>query len=123
MVTLQLYKLKIILDINECITGNNACNQNCTNIDGYYLCYCITGYHLMNNQRTCTGRSNTCSINFNHFIDTNECLLNNGGCSQLCTNTIGSYHCFCRDGYQLNVNGIDCDGQIYHLWYVNFSFS
>ena len=44
------------------------------------------------------------------FIDTNECLLNNGGCSQLCTNTIGSYHCDCRSGYQLNHNRIDCDG-------------
>ena len=44
------------------------------------------------------------------LIDTNECLLSNGGCSQLCTNTIGSYQCNCRNGYQLNDNEIDCDG-------------
>ena len=50
------------------------------------------------------------------LIDTNECLLSNSGCSQLCTNTIGSYQCNCRNGYQLNTNGIDCDGQI-----LNFS--
>ena len=44
------------------------------------------------------------------LIDTNECRLSNGGCSQLCTNTIGSYQCNCRNGYELSDNEIDCDG-------------
>ena len=56
------------------------------------------------------------------FIDTNECLLNNGGCTQLCTNTIGSYHCDCRSGYQLNDNEISCNGQYIYLnfWIIDF---
>ena len=37
------------------------------------------------------------------MIDINECSTNNGGCgnitSSLCTNTIGSYSCSCRTGF------------------------
>ena len=56
------------------------------------------------------------------FIDTNECLLNNGGCTQLCTNTIGSYHCDCRSGYQLNDNGSSCNGQYTLIFGLLISF-
>ncbi|CAH8432073.1 unnamed protein product [Dicrocoelium dendriticum] len=35
------------------------------------------------------------------FTDLDECADNNGGCQHLCRNTIGSYHCACRPGYQL----------------------
>ncbi|CAL8097727.1 unnamed protein product [Calicophoron daubneyi] len=35
------------------------------------------------------------------FTDRDECAENNGGCQHLCRNTIGSYHCACRPGYQL----------------------
>ncbi|KAI0220319.1 hypothetical protein LSAT2_028165, partial [Lamellibrachia satsuma] len=31
----------------------------------------------------------------------NECRSNNGGCSQLCIDTYGSYYCSCRPGYRL----------------------
>ena len=44
-----------ILDIDECSLNNDGCNQYCTNTDGSYLCYCTSGYHLMNDQRTCAG--------------------------------------------------------------------
>ncbi|GCB72883.1 hypothetical protein scyTo_0006515 [Scyliorhinus torazame] len=33
------------------------------------------------------------------YID--ECLQNNGGCSQRCVNTVGSYQCRCHPGYTL----------------------
>ena len=35
--------------------------------------------------------------------DVNECevLSPNGFCSQVCVNTIGSFHCECREGYKL----------------------
>ena len=36
------------------------------------------------------------------ILDTNECEINNGGCSQICINTIGSYNCSCNDGYESN---------------------
>ena len=70
----------------------------------------MTGYHLMDNQKTCTGEIIKKYFVFIFIIDTNECLLSNGGCSQLCTNTIGSYQCNCRNGYELSDNEIDCDG-------------
>eukprot|EP00058_Branchiostoma_floridae_P020427 XP_002605917.1 hypothetical protein BRAFLDRAFT_87409 [Branchiostoma floridae] len=34
--------------------------------------------------------------------DINECSSNNGGCNQICTNTVGSYRCSCRPGYRLS---------------------
>ncbi|XP_047125311.1 mannan-binding lectin serine protease 2 isoform X1 [Hydra vulgaris] len=45
-----------------------------------------------------------------HFaaLDINECLLNNGDCSQHCHNYIGGYYCSCRVGYFLHDNNHDC---------------
>ncbi|CAH1796781.1 unnamed protein product, partial [Owenia fusiformis] len=41
--------------------------------------------------------------------DVNECLVNNGGCSQLCVNTFFSYYCDCSPGYQLEtINEDNC---------------
>ena len=34
--------------------------------------------------------------------DINECVSNNGGCTQRCVNSEGSYRCECNTGYQLN---------------------
>ena len=44
------------------------------------------------------------------IIDTDECNQDNGGCDQICNNAIGSYECSCRDGYELEFNGINCTG-------------
>ena len=40
-------------------------------------------------------------------VDINECDTNNGGCTQVCTNNVGSYACSCdQTGYVLfDVNG------------------
>ena len=32
--------------------------------------------------------------------DVNECLTNNGGCVDGCTNTVGSFECYCDNGYE-----------------------
>lgn len=50
----------------------------------------------------------------NCFTDINECQNNNGGCSQTCENTDGSYLCSCSQGYQLTDNGYTCDGNVYY---------
>uniref|UniRef100_A0A8C2V354 Vitamin K-dependent protein S n=2 Tax=Chinchilla lanigera TaxID=34839 RepID=A0A8C2V354_CHILA len=44
-------------------------------------------------------------------VDINECkdpLNVNGGCSQICDNTPGSYQCSCRSGFDLLSNKKDC---------------
>ncbi|XP_066275435.1 uncharacterized protein [Branchiostoma lanceolatum] len=40
--------------------------------------------------------------------DIDECATNNGGCSMNCNNTIGSFECFCADGYVLDGDGVSC---------------
>ena len=42
--------------------------------------------------------------------DVNECDVDNGGCSQICTNTNRSFTCECNDGYLLDSDGTTCNG-------------
>ena len=44
-------------------------------------------------------------------VDVNECLINNGGCSQLCVNLQGSHRCDCNVGYMIVSNGRSCNGE------------
>ena len=41
-------------------------------------------------------------------VDVNECDVDNGGCSQICTNTNGSFTCECNNGYLLHSDGTNC---------------
>lgn len=43
--------------------------------------------------------------------DKNECMIADGGCDHVCTNTNGSYHCSCNSGFQLKPNGLECEGE------------
>ena len=60
------------------------------------------------------------------FTDINECATNNGGCSQVCLNTEGSYVCDCYPGYGLGPNNHTCNGRcttftkllIYNGYYI-----
>lgn len=68
-----------------------------------------------------TSQSNTLRVTFNcdntvqktgfsafFFTDKDECSVSNGGCQQICKNTIGSYECFCQNGFTLHDNRHDC---------------
>ena len=47
------------------------------------------------------------------FTDVNECLVENGGCAELCNNTIGSFFCSCfQSGYEVTENSINCTGTL-----------
>ena len=46
-----------------------------------------------------------------------ECDENNGGCSQICTNTEGSFECSCREGYVLDNDGQNCSGT-YNIYLI-----
>ena len=48
---------------------------------------------------------------FSCSIDINECETANGGCEQICSNTIGSFACSCAVGYRLGRNGLNCNGK------------
>ena len=48
-------------------------------------------------------------------IDANECATNNGNCTTVCTNTIGSYMYSCVTGCVLDVDGRTCDGKGYYV--------
>ena len=45
--------------------------------------------------------------------DTNECSEGTHNCSQICTNTEGSFHCECIIGFHLNCDGATCNSEYY----------
>ena len=54
-----------------------------------------------------------CPLKIMHFdVDVNECLSNNGGCEQICTNREGSFECSCNPGFTLNSDGFTCDSKL-----------
>ena len=55
-------------------------------------------------------------LKFNTDVD--ECAEGTSGCSQECNNTIGSFECSCRDGYELDLDRKACNGM-----YVGVSLS
>lgn len=106
-------------DINECLNGNGNCTQLCTNTIGSYSCSCANGYLMQADGRTCIGKLIIILINVEYilkqFPDINECATSNGNCTQVCTNTVGSYYCSCMTGYTLNSNGQTCDGRFFYM--------
>ena len=89
----------------------------CLNTNGSFICSCKSGYLLDANKRSCNGK---CGLSVHVEIihlpnalhaDINECNTNNGGCSQMCLNTNGSYICLCRSGYILDANNRSCNGK------------
>ena len=56
------------------------------------------------------------------FTDINECIeITPAVCSHNCTNTIGSYNCSCRIGYQLNAtDSSSCDGKCHNNCVLNY---
>ncbi|CAC5419913.1 Fibrillin-1,Fibulin-1,Fibulin-5,Fibrillin-2,Latent-transforming growth factor beta-binding protein 4 [Mytilus coruscus] len=81
-------------DINECQTGTDNCQQNCTNTHGSFTCSCESGYIMNSDGATCT--------------DIDECLDINGGCSEYCRNLNGSYECYCKKGLHLESDSKTC---------------
>ena len=60
-----------------------------------YISFCCVKYH------------------FALHVDINECAgFLNGGCEDLCLNTIGSYKCFCSGNTTLTSDGFTCTGNV-----------
>ena len=48
------------------------------------------------------------------IADVDECEVENGGCSDICTNSSPGHSCSCSPGFTLDVNTYDCHGQSVH---------
>lgn len=87
-------------DIQECIEGTHNCSTHagCNNTVGGYFCVCEKGYRRGNETEFCPSDNRT----ENGCKDINECRENPQICDPNgdCMNTIGSYTCECREGYQ-----------------------
>ena len=46
------------------------------------------------------------------LADVDECDTGTHDCVHNCNNVIGSFVCFCKDGYKLEEDGINCKGAI-----------
>ena len=57
------------------------------------------------------------------FLDVNECLSMNGGCSNTCVNLNGSYVCTCPSGKYLLEDGKTCKGMHLRALMTNFYMS
>ena len=57
-----------------------------------------------------------------HSTDVDECSVDNGNCSQRCNNTIGSYNCYCENGYSLDIDGMTCNGGLYLLYNTSYAY-
>ena len=72
----------------------------CTEIHKYTLCIIIYLYLHINE--------------YAYFVsilsDTDECSNGTHNCSQICTNTIGSFLCECNNGFLLEFDGATCNG-------------
>nr|XP_037848012.1 adhesion G protein-coupled receptor E2 isoform X2 [Chlorocebus sabaeus] len=86
-------------DINECAPPSEvSCGKfsDCRNIEGSYDCVCNPGYELVSGAKTFKNESeNTCQ-------DVDECSSGLHQCdnSTICFNTVGSYTCRCRPGWE-----------------------
>lgn len=76
--------------INECDQMPDLCAHACEDREVGYECTCRPGFKVN-------------VINKHLCDDVDECL--DRPCSQICTNTYGSYHCSCQEGYVSRENG------------------
>ena len=110
-----------IADINECELERDPChfNASCTDTEGSFNCTCREGFE--GNGFNCTG---IICIPCKHFYilmmilfrvaDIPECErgLDNCDPDATCSNTFGSYECFCNTGF--TGDGFTCTGQQSH---------
>jgi len=103
-----------LLDIDECEKfSKGGCDHVCTNTNGSYYCSCHDGYVLGNDTFSCIGMCTTLCMTNNccYDSDINECETDNGGCTQICDNTKGSYDCSCDKEYELTEDKHSCTGE------------
>ncbi|XP_052900964.1 hemicentin-1-like [Anopheles moucheti] len=94
-------------DVDECANGASCTlvGQICINTVGSFECDCIQGYRPVVYE---TGHHDGSIVQEMQCVDINECREKTHECSHYCTNTPGSYECFCPDRYLLAKDGKTC---------------
>lgn len=66
--------------------------------------------------------SDVCCL-FILLLDIDECLAETSGCEHYCVNTLGTYECFCRLGFRLELDQHSCICELIICcsWTVNIS--
>ena len=62
------------------------------------------------------------SSNFS-LLDIDECLTDNGGCNQTCTNSEGSFECSCATGFTLAEDSLNCDGKKIKIYFQQILYT
>jgi len=126
----------VCVDIDECKTEKNTCDQGCVNTNGAFYCVCNEGYqldangfecddidecatetHACSDAHACTNTqgSYTCSCASGYenigdtCVDVDECARGTHGCGSVCKNTFGAYECACEPGYRLIADQRTCE--------------
>lgn len=104
--------------ICSCNSGHvlNADGRTCDEVSEEVLCTetCALSNDGICNDGGADAASSSCAFG-SDCLDcgsrtlTNECTTNNGGCSQVCTDTLSAFECTCEFGYLLNADGVSCD--------------
>eukprot|EP00920_Eleutheroschizon_duboscqi_P030216 GHVT01073229.1.p1 GENE.GHVT01073229.1~~GHVT01073229.1.p1 ORF type:complete len:902 (-),score=190.11 GHVT01073229.1:381-2942(-) len=125
-------------DVDECVDSPCAANAQCINRLGSFECLCPFGFvgdgltrcdafslcryfNPCHASAVCVGASPLwlprCVCPPGHSgegtmdapcVDVDECASENGQCAHVCTNTVGSFSCSCRPGFQLDPDHRGC---------------
>lgn len=104
---------KTCQDVDECSVPDlqtELCRYGCINTPGSYRC---AEPMELKDQPVLDSLSITCLPGYEQTsrgcIDINECVVDNGGCSEVCENTDGSFFCACDgDEKALSSDGKSC---------------
>ena len=107
--------LSHIIGVDDCAA---RCEHECIATVDSFECGCRRGYYLLSNLQDCAGIHIVmwCRVHFityytSYVKDVDECvteIYSNCDMNARCINSIGSYECQCRDGFQ--GNGFICEG-------------